>query len=305
VSGHSSPVESRLAARSVEIILAAQAPSGAYAASPTFPQYRDFCWFRDGAFIAEAMSRLGQIESAERFFDWCAGIVRRDPSGPWDSRYALDGSVDPVAWWPHRQFDGLGLWIWAMENHVERHRVASRWGDAADATRVFLARTWREPCHDWWEERSGVHAATLGCIWAALRRDDIAASARDAREQERLDGSHAFLVVLGLAGVDVLSEIESTLGYHRHLDDEYYGGGEWPVLAGLVGWARSVNGLDAKAQLAWIEAQATADGALPEQSGEKLRPELYGAWVARWGSSALPLLWSHAMYLILQAVSAG
>jgi GH15 family glucan-1,4-alpha-glucosidase len=298
-------VQSRLAARSVEIILAAQAASGAYAASPTFPQYRDFCWFRDGAFIAEAMSRVGQIESAERFFDWCAGIVRRDPSGPWDSRYALDGSVDPVAWWPHRQFDGLGLWIWAMENHVERHRVASRWGDAADATRVFLARSWREPCHDWWEERSGVHAATLGCIWAALRRDDIAASARDAREQERLDGSHAFLVVLGLAGVDVLSEIESTLGYHRHLDDEYYGGGEWPVLAGLVGWARSVNGLDAKAQLAWIEAQATADGALPEQSGEKLRPELYGAWVARWGSSALPLLWSHAMYLILQAVSAG
>ena len=305
MSGHSSPVQSRLAARSVEIILAAQAPSGAYAASPTFPQDREFCWFRDGAFIAEAMSRVGQIESAERFFDWCAWIVRRDPSGPWDSRYALDGSVDPVAWWPHWQFDGLGLWIWAMENHVERHRVASRWGDAADATRVFLARSWREPCHDWWEERSGVHSATLGCIWAALRRDDIAASARDAREQERLDGSHAFLVVLGLAGVDVLSEIESTLGYHRHLDDEYYGGGEWPVLAGLVGWARSVNGLDAKAQLAWIEAQATADGALPEQSGEKLRPELYGAWVARWGSSALPLLWSHAMYLILRAVSAG
>jgi len=298
-------VQSRLVARSVEIILEGQAASGAYAASPTFPQYRDFCWFRDGAFIAEAMSRMGETRSAERFFDWCAEIVRRDRSGPWDSRYKLDGSIDPVAWWPHRQFDGLGLWVWAMENHVERHRVSSRWSDAADATQIFLARHWPEPCHDWWEERSGVHAATLGCIWAALRRDEIASSVREAQERERLDGSHAFLVVLGLADADVLVQIERALGYHRHLDDEYYGGGEWPVLAGLVGWARGMHGLDATPQLAWIESQAGGDGTLPEQAGEQLRPALYGRWVARWGPPARPLLWSHAMYLILHTVLAG
>ncbi len=293
-----------LGARSVEVILENQAASGAYAASPTFPQYRDYCWFRDGAFIAEAMSRMGQTESAERFFDWCAEIVRRAPGGPWNARYALDGSTDPVAWWPHRQFDGLGLWVWAMENHIRRHRVASRWSDAAEATQLFLAEHWSEPCHDWWEERSGVHAATLGCIWAALPRDDIASSAREARERERLDGSHAFLVVLGLAGIDVLAQLERTLGYHRHLDDEYYGGGEWPVLAGLIGWARAVNSLDATPQRAWIESQADRDGALPEQTGELLRPSLYGTWVERWGPPASPLLWSHAMYLILDGLAA-
>ena len=205
-SGHSSAVQSRLVARSVEIILDGQAASGAYAASPTFPQYRDFCWFRDGAFIAEAMSRVGETESAERFFDWCAGIVRRSPAGPWDSRYRLDGSVDPVAWWPHRQFDGLGLWVWAMENHVERHGVSSRWSDAAEATQVFLSQHWSEPCHDWWEEH---------------------------------------------------------------------------------------------------ESHADGEGALPEQSGEQLRPALYGTWVARWGQPAVPLLWSHAMYLILEAMLTG
>ena len=289
----------------MEIILAAQAASGAYAASPTFPQYRDFCWFRDGAFVAEAMSRVGETESAERFFDWCAAIVRRDPSGPWDSRYALDGSSDPIAWWPHRQFDGLGLWVWAMTNHVARHRVASRWDDAAAATESFLAQHWEEPCHDWWEEREGVHAVTLGCIWAALRSDDIAARARATRSNERLDGSHAFLVVLGLAEVDVLAQVERTLGYHRHRDDEYYGGGEWPVLAGLVGWARAANGLDAAPQLAWIEAQADRDGALPEQAGNRLRPDLYRVWVERWGPPAVPLLWSHAMYLILATLVGG
>jgi len=289
----------------VNIIIAGQAASGAYTASPTFPQYRDFCWFRDGAFIAEAMSRTGEIESAERFFDWCAEIVRRNRSGPWDSRYRLDGSVDPVAWWPHRQFDGLGLWVWAMENHVERHGVATRWGDAAEATQAFLAEHWSEPCYDWWEERNGLHAATLGCIWAALRSDEIASSVREARDCERPDGSHAFLVVLGLAGVDLLLQLEQTLGYHRHLDDEYYGGGEWPVLAGLVGWARWVSGLDATAQLEWIESHTDATGALPEQAGHKLRPPLYADWVARWGPPAAPLLWSHAMYLILRAVLTG
>jgi GH15 family glucan-1,4-alpha-glucosidase len=289
----------------VEIIRAAQAASGAYAASPTFSQYRDFCWFRDGAFIAEAMSRVGEVESAERFFDWCAAIVRRNPSGPWDSRYALDGSSDPVGWWPHRQFDGLGLWVWAMTNHVMRHRVPSRWDDAAAATRSFLAQRWEEPCHDWWEERDGVHAVTLGCIWAALRSDDVAARAREARPAERLDGSHVFLVVLGLAGVEVLAEVERTLGYHRHRDDEYYGGGEWPVLAGLAGWARAASGLDAAPQLAWIEAQSDRNGALPEQSGDRLRPDLYRTWVERWGPPAVPLLWSHAMYLILATLLSG
>lgn len=293
-----------LGARSVEVILENQAASGAYAASPTFPQYRDYCWFRDGAFIAEAMSRMGQTESAERFFDWCAEIVRRAPGGPWNARYALDGSTDPVAWWPHRQFDGLGLWVWAMENHIRRHRVASRWSDAAEATQLFLAEHWSEPCHDWWEERDGIHAVTLGSIWAALDDEAIATAAREALRSERVDGAHAFLVVLGLAGGDDLARVERELGYHRHADDVYYGGGEWPVLAGLTGWARTTLGLDARAQLAWIEAKAGEDGSLPEQTGELLHPEAYPRWVERWGPPASPLLWSHAMHLILRNVLA-
>jgi GH15 family glucan-1,4-alpha-glucosidase len=287
--------------RSVDVVRAAQAASGAYAASPTFSQYRDYCWFRDGAFVAEAMSRVGETESAGRFFDWCAAIVDRAPDGPWDTRYRLDGAVDPTSWWPHRQWDGLGLWVWAMRNHVERHGVASRWDDAAEHVVAWLRAHWRDPCHDWWEEREGVHAATLASIWAAVGDEEIAAAARERCREERLDGSHAFLVVLGLAGADHLARIEQELGYHRHRDDEYYGGGEWPLLAGLVGWARMTLGLDASAQLAWIEAQSDVRGELPEQAGELLRPELYGEWVAKWGQPAKPLLWSHAMHLILRS----
>jgi len=292
-----------LEARSVEIILAGQSPAGGYSASPMFGQYRDYCWFRDGAFIAEAMSRVGQRESVERFFDWCATIIRRRPEGPWDSRYGLDGSTDDTAWWPHRQFDGLGLWVWAMRNHVARHGADARWDDAAALTVAFLCGHWSDPCHDWWEERDGVHAVTLGCIWAATGDDEIAAAARAACARERLDGSQAFLVVLGLAGRDQLERIERELGYHRHADDEYYGGGEWPVLAGLTGWARSSLGLAAARQLAWIEAAANPDLTLPEQTGGQLRPDRCPEWVERWGPPASPLLWSHAMYLILRNVT--
>jgi GH15 family glucan-1,4-alpha-glucosidase len=186
-----------------------------------------------------------------------------------------------------------------MRNHVARHEVEMRWADAAAATTTFLAAHWRDPCHDWWEERSGVHAVTLGCIWAATRDDEIAAAARAACARERVDGSHAFLVVLGIAADPVLERIALAVGYHRHADDEYYGGGEWPVVAGLVGWAKCVLELDASGQLAWIEGQAAADWTLPEQAGAQLRPECYSSWVERWGPPASPLLWSHAIYLIL------
>ena len=63
-----------LAHHSVAVIRAGQAPSGGYVASPNFPVYR-YSWFRDGAFIADAMSRAGQIDSAEAFFGWCAGVL--------------------------------------------------------------------------------------------------------------------------------------------------------------------------------------------------------------------------------------
>jgi hypothetical protein len=149
-----------------------------------------------------------------------------------------------------------------------------------------------------------VHAVTVGSIWAGIGGEELARASRAGSTAERLDGSHAFLVVLGLADESHLERIERELGYHRHADDEYYGGGEWPILAAFTGWARHTLGLDASAQLAWIEAAANDDGTLPEQTAEQLRPERYRPWVERWGEPAVPLLWSHAMYLTLLDVLA-
>jgi len=293
----------RLADRSVEVILAGQSPSGAYVAAPTFEQY-GYAWLRDGSFVADSMSRVGEVESAERFFDWVAGIVRAKPAGPWDARYRLDGSPDDSAW-PKRQIDGYGLWLWALQGHLQRHSVESRWDDAAATTTRWLETHWREPSVDWWEEREGSHAATLASVWAGIGGDDLRDQVTQCYKEERLDGSQLFLVVLGLGGPDLLDRIEAELGYHRHADDEYYGGGEWILLAAFTGWARHVLGRDTGEQIAWTEAQATSAGDLPEQvQGALLHPDQLEPWVEKWGRPASPLLWSHAMYLTLRSVVA-
>jgi len=56
----------------------------------------------------------------------------------------------------------------------------------------------------------------------------------------------------------------------------------------------------AEKRLEWIERQADENGWLPEQvSQHLLSPAHYPQWLAKWGDVAKPLLWSHAMYIIL------
>lgn len=275
------------------MIHSGQDASGAYVASPTFPQYA-YCWLRDGSFIADAMSRVGEVASAEvasaeAFFDWVAQVVESGKG--FDARYTLAGERDPATW-PHRQNDGWGLWLWALRVHCERHGGGSRWAEAAERTAADLERVRLEACVDWWEEREGVHAATLACIAAGLDDDlDLAPA------EERLDGSLLVLPFLGFGAVDVSPLVSPGGGVHRHLDDVYYGGGEWLLLTALLGLAEPERGGDC---LDWIAAHASADGELPEQSQDHLlHPDQLEPWIERWGPPASPLLWSHAMFLTL------
>jgi GH15 family glucan-1,4-alpha-glucosidase len=106
-----------------------------------------------------------------------------------------------------------------------------------------------------------------------------------------------------------LARIEERLvrgGVYRYEADTYYGGGEWLLLAGFLGWNYAELGRtdEAWTTLQWIARQAR-DDELPEQaSTHLLAPEREQAWIDRWGPSACPLLWSHAMYLTL-AVELG
>jgi isomaltose glucohydrolase len=170
------------------LILSLQDAGGAYPASPTFSAYQGYAWFRDGSFIADAMSAVGEVDSATAFFDWCARVMvaRRDdvaeivagaragtpvPDGRMlPTRFRFDGSLGEHDWWDF-QLDGYGTWLWAAAAHARRHGVdPARWSDAFAITADYLVSSWDRPCYDWWEEHiEQVHVSTLGCVAAGLR----------------------------------------------------------------------------------------------------------------------------------------
>ena len=264
------------------------------------------------------MSRAGELASAEAFFGWCSDVVRaragRIRRGEHlHARYTLAGEESEAAW-PTYQLDGHGTWLWSLCAHAKRHsRSVARFREAGDLCASYVAARWREPCTDWWEERVGVHPATLACLHAGLaaweREEAAPVRAELARAAAvRLDASLLVLETPFATGATVpLDEIERELvspggGVHRHRADTYHGGGEWLLLTAWLGWHYATLGRrdEAAAKLEWVAAHARADGHLPEQvAGHLLAPELLEPWERRWGLSACPLLWSHAMYLTL------
>jgi GH15 family glucan-1,4-alpha-glucosidase len=100
----------------------------------------------------------------------------------------------------------------------------------------------------------------------------------------------------------VARDLDADGGVHRYRADVFYGGGQWVLLAALLGWNLAASGdlAGGMRHLRWIAAQATEEGDLPEQvAGHLVHPETRAEWIARWGEVASPLLWSHGMYLIL------
>ena len=365
--------------RSVQIILQNQATSGAYIASPNFPTYA-YCWLRDGTYIAHAMDRAGQVESASAFFRWVGQTIRRyagkvarvaayqaarqplNTNEFLHTRYNLDGSEVTGVEWSNFQIDGYGTWLWGLAEHITRTGERSLLVELAESIRLtvqYLAAVWCLPNSDCWEEHPEYQhpyslAAVFGGLQAALRLaemgveglpvDEIAGTAQAVRQftlqygvkngrlikhirpVEAGEGDHDDLseeVDASLLGActpyrlvspqepvwqATLEKIEHDLhrpggGVYRYLGDTYYGGGEWILLAGWLGWSYVETGQPGKALrlLEWIEAQAGLDGSLPEQvTGRALAPGYLPEWLQRWGPVANPLLWSHAEYLILR-----
>lgn len=357
VSSPSSP----LVERSISLIRDLQTSEGAYPACPTFSAYLGFSWFRDGAFIADGMSAVGQKDSAEEFFNWCAAvmeanaqrishIVERSKQGapvPGEqmlpTRFRFDGSPAKDGW-EDFQLDGYGTWLWALAQHSERHGTNPlRYAAAVQLTADYLISSWDRHCYDWWEEhQEQVHISTLGCILAGLRgalqlnvlSQNSAAEVnrvlplidrmiRDKGVQDghltkwigtdNVDASLSSLVApLGvIAPADPLAantisaienQITTDLGVHRFAADTFFGGGQWPLLSCFVGLAQNTLGNPGKAReyLEWAASTVTEQGHLPEQvDWDLLDPNYLQYWENKWGPSASPLLWSHAMYLRL------
>lgn len=172
----------------VRTIADGQAPTGAYIASPNFPQYH-FAWLRDGAYCALAMDAAGQRVSADAFHHWVAGVLEAQtgriqdvisrlssgdiPAAPdmLPTRYTLDGQAEHVdgEGWPNFQLDGYGTWLFALHAHygsaLPMHLLP-----AVELVADYLTSSWQLPCFDYWEEfGQRQHTATLASIAAGLR----------------------------------------------------------------------------------------------------------------------------------------
>ncbi len=363
--GTSTPALARLADRSVALILGFQDPSGAYPASPTFSAYQGYAWLRDGSFTVEAMSRWGQVQSADRFHHWVAEVlvarapvvrdlvaarvagrqVRQQDMLP--TRFTLAGADGSDEWWDY-QTDGYGMWLWALTTHLTRHSLdVRRWLPAVRVAVDYLTTFGGDPCYDWWEEHcEHRHVSTLAAVRAGLtavaaiqdldvpRREAAAARAAALLDTiltdgvaagatsphlskwigtDAVDASLAACIVpfgalevsdpLARATLDrIAAQLDTDGGVHRFRADVFYGGGQWVLLSCLLGWNRAAAGDTAAGwrYLRWAAAQANDAGELPEQVADHLlHPQHQDEWIQRWGTVATPLLWSHAMYLIL------
>ncbi len=341
----------------IDVLIANQAPSGAFLASPAFETYR-YAWFRDGTFCAHALLIHGHERAAGAFHDWasrtvlryedrirgCVEIAGRGIAPPVDlcfhCRFTVGGDEVPGAWGNH-QLDGLGSWLWALDEHARRmsgHEVPAPWLRAAEAVAAYLEAMWRYPCSDWWEEDAGsIHTSTLAAVAAGLRGYGRLAGVPSARtvageiedhirtrlvsdgrlmkssSNGAIDASLMSLFVpYGVLAWDepilqatlerISADLGGPAGVHRYPGDEFYGGGAWLLLTAWLGWVYAAGDelQPAREALAWVEAQAGPGGELPEQVPVALMvPEGLERWTRRWGPIASPLLWSHAMHLIL------
>ncbi|WP_305783769.1 glycoside hydrolase family 15 protein [Symbioplanes lichenis] len=177
------PAVSALVANSISLIRREQHPSGSYPACPSYPTYR-YCWFRDGSFIADAMSRAGEVASAEAFFGWCtrvlttrsdriAALAGAGPGSPrvyLPTRYELDGG-ESVTPWANFQVDGYGTWLRVLVDHCARHRrPVAPYSAALNLTVDYLNAVGTLPCYDWWEEfPEQRHTSTLAAVSSGLK----------------------------------------------------------------------------------------------------------------------------------------
>ena len=346
---------SALVAKSIELIRTAQAESGAYPAACNYPTYDGFCWFRDASYVAHAMDRHGELESAARYHAWVtrtllsererieAAVADPDHAARRGAvlraRYPIDGRATVDMEWPNFQLDGLGTWLWARLDHARRggRPLEGEEAEAAALAARYLGALWDQPNFDCWEEAGDRrHPSTWGAIALGLHAYADASGDRNAKaataliqaalasrgtrdgtftKHEGADAVDANLLGLGVPEAifgladptfqRTLARIERELvtgGLHRYRADTFYGGGEWVVLNGFLGWVYACQGrsVEARRCLAWMDEQANAAGHLPEQVSTNVNdPSMVSVWVERWGPIAQPLLWSHAMYLIL------
>lgn len=177
----------QLFARSIDILKAYQASTGAFPAAPDYPPY-NYVWLRDGTFIARVLDLVGEREAAKGFYRFgartiiahsykveraLAAVTRGQPIGDASclhTRYTLTGEEGREPW-GNFQLDGYGTFLWGLAAHLQ---AGGPWEDiyrrAVDLVVRYLTGLWQHPCLDCWEEYGDYrHPSTLAAIYGGLK----------------------------------------------------------------------------------------------------------------------------------------
>jgi GH15 family glucan-1,4-alpha-glucosidase len=289
-----------------------------------------------------------RAERLERCIERAASGLPLVVTDTLNARYRPDGGEGPDGWPEFQlDGPGTWLWSLAeFVTWTRVSPLPLAWEQAVITVARYLAALWQTPCYDCWEERGDtLHVSTLGAIYAGLNSaqqlvpgldlGDTSQQIRDFVLRHGLTPGGELAKSVGLDMVDAnllsvavphgllrpddpimqrtVARIERELhapgsGVHRHLQDVYYGGGVWVLLALWLAWYYLEKGdaHHADKLITWSESQADADCQLPEQvNAVMLAPRFYGEWVRRRGPIAHPLLWTHAKYLIVRDLQAG
>jgi len=156
-----------------------------------------YVWPRDGSLAAAALINAGYSHAPEAFFEFCHSVTM--PEGYMLHKFNPDRSL-ASSWhgWSYLgkktlpvQEDETALVLWALRLHFERFhdvefikplyrglvvRAANWMAEFVDGEGLCL------PSWDLWEERHGVHAWTVGSVWAGLQA--AASFAEDFGEED-------------------------------------------------------------------------------------------------------------------------
>lgn len=166
--------------RSLFVLRHCSARNGATIASPDSMIFRDggdgyeYCWWRDGAYISQAMCAVGMHEGARAFLRFARQC--QEPDGSFLHRHFPDGKIGPTWHPPQRiQVDQTASVVQSV-HHLYRatgdvEELLTHWNlvrDAADFLMNFVEDELPKPSYDLWEERFITGTYSTGMVVQAL-----------------------------------------------------------------------------------------------------------------------------------------
>ncbi|MEP6754795.1 MAG: glycoside hydrolase family 15 protein, partial [Chthonomonadales bacterium] len=143
-----------------------------------------YMWPRDGALVAHALDLAGYPSLSRTFYEFCRPLLTQE--GYFLHKYHSDGSAGS-SWHPwlsngHRQLpiqeDETALVIWALWEHFKIYgdvdEIKPLYRELIMRSGVFMADSLHPTSnlpissYDLWEERHGIHAFTVGAVYAGI-----------------------------------------------------------------------------------------------------------------------------------------